>query len=128
MFDSRRTIRRVVAAAVVATLDLPAAAADLLPPPPPSHRPHGPPGHRPVIVTPPVVPVVPPDQAPRGAASSSPTGERAEGARTGWQATNPAAGTAADFPTDPSGVAGDKQFDPAYQFSPDWLKGTAGGR
>jgi hypothetical protein len=30
--------------------------------------------------------------------------------------------------TDPSGVIGGTQFDPAYQFSPNWLNGTEGGR
>jgi len=125
MFDSR-TIRWVVAAAVMATLGLTAGAADLLPPQPPRHLPHGPPSHRPVVR------IVPPEQKPR-ASSGSPTGEHAgvrpNGAATGWRATGTPAGTAADFPTDPSGVVtGGKQFDPDHQFSPDWLSGTAGER
>jgi hypothetical protein len=68
------TIQWVAAAAVIAALGTPAGAADLLPPLSPRHLPHRPLGH---------LSVVPPDHLPR-ASTGLPSGERADGAITGW--------------------------------------------
>jgi hypothetical protein len=105
------TIQWVVVAAVIAALGTPAGAADLLPP---RHLPHRPLG-----------PVVPPSHLPR-ASTGLPSGERADSAIAGWGANSTFMGTSVAFPTDPSGVIGGTQFDPDYQFSPNWLSGTEG--
>jgi hypothetical protein len=110
------TIQWVAAAAVIAALGIPAGAADLLPPLPPRHLPHRPLGD---------LPVVPPGHLPR-ASTGLPSGERA--AIAGWGANSTFMGTSVAFPTEPSGVIGGIQFDPDYQFSPNWLSGTEGGR
>jgi hypothetical protein len=117
MSDSGK-IQWVAAAAVVAALGTPAGAADLLPPSPPRHLPHRPQGH---------LPIVPPGHLP-GASSGLPSGERADSAIVGWGANSTFLQMSIAFPTDPSGVIGGTQFDPDYQFSPNWLSGTEPGR
>jgi hypothetical protein len=117
MSDSR-TIQWVAAAAVIAALATPAGAADLLSPLPPRHLPPRPLGH---------LPVVPPGHLPR-VSTGLPTGEHADSAIAGWGANSTFMGTSVAFPTDPSGVIQGIQLDPDYQFSPNWLSGTEGGR
>jgi hypothetical protein len=111
-------IQWVVAAAVIAAPGTTAGAADLLPPLPPRHLPHRPLGH---------FPIVPLGHLPR-ALTGFPSGERADSAIAGWGAHSTFMGTSVAVPTDPSGVIGGTQFDPDYQFSPNWLSGTEGGR
>jgi hypothetical protein len=111
--SDRGTIQWVVAAAVIAALT-PAGAADLLPPRRLSHRPLG---H---------LPILPPGHLPR-TSTGLPSGDRADSAIAGWGANSTFMGTSVAFPTDRSGVIGGTQFDPDYQFSPNWLSGTEGG-
>ena len=108
------TIQWVAAAAVIAALATPAGAADLLPPVRPRHLPHRPQGH---------LPIVPQGHLP-GASTVLPSGERADSAIVGWGANSTFMQMSVAFPTDPSGVIGGTQFDPDYQFSPNWLSGT----
>jgi hypothetical protein len=105
------------AAAVVAALGAPAGAADLLPATP-RHLPHRPQSHP---------PVVPPGHLP-GATIGLPNAEPAGSAVVGWGTNGTLMATPVAISTDPSGVIGGTQFDPAYQFSPNWLNGTEGGR
>jgi hypothetical protein len=108
------TIQWVATAAVIAALGTHAGAADLLPT---RHLPHRPLGH---------LPVVQPGHLPH-ASTGLPGGERTDRVISGWGA-NSTTGTSIAFPTDPSGVIGGTQFDPDYQFSPNWLSDTEGGR
>jgi hypothetical protein len=113
------TIQWVAAAAVIAALGTPAGAADLLPPlSSPRHLPHRPQGH---------LPIVPQGHLP-GASTDLPSGERADSAIVGWGANSTFMQMSVAFPTDPSGVIGGTQFDPDYEFSPNWLSGTERGR
>ena len=57
-----------------------------------------------------------------------PNAEPAGSAIVGWGANGTLMATPVAISTDPSGVIGGTQFDPAYQFSPNWLNGTEGGR
>jgi hypothetical protein len=110
--SNSETIRWVVAAAVITALGTPAGGADLSPPLATRHLPHGP------------LRIVQPGHLPR-ASTNSPSGERAEREIPGWGA-NSNLGPSIAFPTGPSGVIGGTQFDPDYQFSPNWLSGIEG--
>jgi hypothetical protein len=100
----------ISAAAVIVALGAPGGAADLLPPSTPRHLPHA------------------PQVQPRGAATDLPSGERADGSIVAWGANSTFMQMSVAVPTDPSGVIGGTQFDPAYQLSPNWLSGRRGGR
>jgi hypothetical protein len=108
------TIQWMAAVAIIAALGTPAGAADLLPLSSQRHLPHRPLGH---------LPVVPPGRLPR-VSTGLPSGERVDSAIAGWGSHRTFMGTSVAFPTDPSGVIGGTQFDPDYQFSPNWLSGT----
>jgi hypothetical protein len=112
--DNVTTKWATVAAVVAAALSAPAGAADLLPPATPRHLPHGPQAHP---------PVVPPGHVPR-ATIGLPNAEPAGSAIVGWGTNGTLMATPVAISTDPSGVIGGTQFDPAYQFSPNWLNGT----
>jgi hypothetical protein len=114
--DSVKT-KWVTAAAVIAALGAPTGAADLLPTAP-RHLPHRPQAHPPVGS---------PGHLP-GATIGLPNGEPAGSAVVGWGANGTLLGTPVAVSTDPSGVIGGDLFDPAYQFSPNWLNGTEGKR
>jgi hypothetical protein len=111
------TTKWVTVAAVIAALGAPAGAADLLPAIP-RHLPHGPQARPPVVS---------PGHAP-GATIGLPNAEPAGSAVVGWGANGTLMATPVAISTNPSGVIGGTQFDPAYQFSPNWLNGTVGGR
>jgi hypothetical protein len=112
--DSGMTLR---AAAVIAALCTSAGAADLLPPSSPRHQPHR--LHLPVVP--------PPAQRPR-ASPPVPSGERSDGAISGWGTNSTSSEASVPFSTDPSGTIGGSRFDAKYQFSPNWLSGTEVGR
>jgi hypothetical protein len=109
------TTKWVTVAAVIAALNAPAGAADLLSASP-RHMQHRP---RPASA--------PHDHVP-GATIGLPNAEPAGSAVAGWGANGTLMATPVAISTDPSGVIGGTQFDPAYQFSPGWLNGTEGGR
>jgi hypothetical protein len=109
------TTKGVTVAAVIAALGAPAGAADLLPAAP-RHLQHRPQTHP---------PVVPHDH---GAMIGLPNAKPAGSAVVGWGTNGTLMATPVAISTDPSGVIGGTQFDPAYQLSPNWLNGTEGGR
>ena len=112
-------IQWVAVAAIIAALGMPARGADLLPPSPPRHRAHAPPRNLPLPL-----PDHMPLAAPAGDLPRVQTGEHAGATITGWGANSTNDGASVRFLTDPSGVIDGTQFDPKYQFSPNWLKGT----
>jgi hypothetical protein len=131
-----RTIRRALAAAVIAALGAPAIAADLspAPPPPPRHirpsTPHRvpPPSQHLQSLSPespsppPSGPSPPPLNPPSQGSALSQDGVRtAAGPVAGWGTSRGNVSSSPNFPTDPSGVMGGKEFDSKNEFSPNLL-------
>jgi hypothetical protein len=139
--SNSRTIRGALAAVVIAALGTPAVAADLspAPPPPPRHirpsTPHRvPPPNQHLQSLSPQSPSPPPSALSQPAPTPSSPNPPSQGSALGQDgvrtATGPVAGwgtsrgnvsSSANFPTDPSGVIGDRQFDSKNEFSPNLL-------
>lgn len=131
-----RTIRGALAAAVMAALGTPAIAADLSPAPPPAPRhvrpstPHRapPPSQHLQSLSPESPSPAPPNPSPPPLNPPSPGSALSQdGVRTtagpvaGWGTSRGNVSSSANFPTDPSGVIGGKEFESKSEFSPNLL-------
>jgi hypothetical protein len=129
-----RTIRGALTAAMIVAMGTPAIAADLSPVPPPGPR-HirptsrvPPPSQHLQSLSPqsPSLPASgpsppPPNPTPPSAATSQDGARTAAGPVAGWGTSRGNVGSSANFPTDPSGVIGDRQFEFKNEFSPNLL-------